>query len=58
MDAALHLADGFKIVIDLGTVRWAKLAIQARDVLVETVEQAGFLAQRGLSLCHAAAFTE
>src|SRR5206468_3936251 len=58
LNAPLDLAHGVEILADPGAIPWSESAVQAGDVFVEPVEQAGFLPQRGLSFGHAAAFAE
>ena len=58
LNAALHLADRFKILAHPRAIGWAEFSLEPRDILIEPIEQAGPFPQRGLAVCRAAAFAE
>src|SRR5437867_3342084 len=58
LNAALDLPHGFEVMTDFGAVARSELSIEPSDIFVEPVEQAGLFPQRGLPICHAAAFSE
>src|SRR6186997_259170 len=58
LDAPLHFTNTLQVQVHPRTVRGAEVSLQPRDVLIESVEQAGLFPQRRAPFSAAPTFAE
>ena len=58
LDAALHLTDRIEILVDLAAIVRAELVLEARDIVLDPIKQAGALTKSGAAVFDAATLAE